>query len=212
MLFVSLILLALSNFTLSHFVSWAHNVSHPTNDSIVSFDNLPTAFAGAVHLQNPADVEQIRNTLWLYPLAIDGKNFAALDLVFTQDVVANYSAPLNVLTPLSAVQAALQRSLMPVTTQHKLSTQVVEILPGGCQAKAVTYYDATHFGMGNYTGQVCLLPQYPRLPTPMLRVLCSLANVLDLQIVSAYGQSVYPNHILIRHCPVLVQHPEREGP
>lgn len=61
-----------------------------------------------------------QNTLVLYPFAIDGKNFAALDNIFTKDVVANYSAPLDVLTPLSTMQTALEASLASVTTHRGL--------------------------------------------------------------------------------------------
>jgi hypothetical protein len=67
-------------------------------------------------------VISLQQTLALYPLAVDSKNFAALDQVFTQDVVANYSAPIGVLNGLPAVISALEASLAPVNTQHNLTT------------------------------------------------------------------------------------------
>ncbi|KAF7366993.1 SnoaL-like domain-containing protein [Mycena sanguinolenta] len=99
--------------------------------------------------------ELIRTTLGHYPLSIDGKNFGALALVFAADAVANYSAPLGVLTPLTTIQAVLASSLEKVTTQHALSTQVIEVLSES-EAFSVTYYTATHFGMGVYEGEIAV--------------------------------------------------------
>lgn len=39
-------------------------------------------------------------------------------------------------------------------TQHALSTEVVEILEGGKAARSVAYVTATHFGVGEYYGEV----------------------------------------------------------
>ena len=156
-------------------VSCPPNTTPTSNVSAISFAKLPSTYSVATHPQDPIALEQIRNTLALYPLAIDGKNFAALDLVFSQDVVANYSAPLNVLTPLSIVQSVLQKSLAFVQTQHKLSTQVIEIMPHDCQAMSLTYFEATHFGQGNYTGQVCVYLSRERAPA---RIESSIVNLI----------------------------------
>lgn len=88
---------------------------------------LPTSYPGALTAQNPAIENQIRNTLAHYPLAIDGKNFDALDRVFTQDAVANYSAPLNVLTGLDEIKKVLGQVLAPVLSQHSLGTTVRQL-------------------------------------------------------------------------------------
>ena len=69
----------------------------------------------------------IRNTLGQYPLAIDSKNFTALSLVFTTDIVANYSDPIGVISGLPTVEQTLAAILAPVTTQHALSTQVIDL-------------------------------------------------------------------------------------
>ncbi len=87
-----------------------------------------------------------------YPLAVDGKNFQALSLVFASDAVANYSAPLNVLTRLSIIEAVPPASLAAVTTQHALNTQIIDIL-SPTAAFSVTYYTPTHFGVGIYYGE-----------------------------------------------------------
>ena len=124
------------------------------NDPI-SFHTLPNSYPLSLKLQDADIQNQIRNTLAHYPLAIDGKNFDALDLVFTADAVANYSAPLYVLSGLDEIMRVLQRSLSPVLSQHTYGTQVIEIEKGRKTAKALTYFTANHFGVGNSTGKVC---------------------------------------------------------
>ncbi|KAK5113607.1 hypothetical protein LTR85_010836 [Meristemomyces frigidus] len=94
----------------------------------------------------------IHHVLNTYPLAIDGKNFALLSHVFTQDVVANYNTGVGVLQGLGAVEAGLQESLAPVSTQHAFTTTVIDI--HGQTANSTTYYTASHFGHGVYEGAV----------------------------------------------------------
>jgi ketosteroid isomerase-like protein len=122
-----------------------------TGAAVIPFFDLPTLVANAPCTATPAIVEAIRSTLALYPLAIDGKNFNALSQVFTSNAVANYSAPLNVLTPLSTIQSVLQASLAAVTTQHAFATQLIDVL-SPTSAFSVTYYTATHFGRGPFLG------------------------------------------------------------
>ncbi|KAJ5690160.1 hypothetical protein N7462_004552 [Penicillium macrosclerotiorum] len=98
-------------------------------------------------------IEAIRNTLAIYPFAIDGKNFDALNKVFTTDATANYSAPLNILSPLSSIQSVLESSLACVTTQHLYGTQWIDVL-SPITARSVTYFRAAHFGKGETEGQV----------------------------------------------------------
>lgn len=117
--------------------------------------SLPIAYPNSLTAQNPIIDLQIRNTLAHYPLAIDGKIFSALSLIFTPDVIANYSAPLGVLTGLTTVKSTLEASLASVRTQHALSTEVIEILEGETTARSLTYVTATHFGVGAYYGEVC---------------------------------------------------------
>jgi hypothetical protein len=76
-------------------------------------------------------VISLQQTLALYPLAIDSKNFAALDQVFAQDVVANYSTGIGVLNGLPTVISVLNASLVPVLTQHDLTTFSVSDLSLG---------------------------------------------------------------------------------
>ena len=122
-----------------------------TGAAVIPFFDLPTLVANAPHAANPAIVEAIRTTLALYPLAIDGKNFNALSQLFTFNAIANYSEPLNILTPLSTIQSVLQSSLSAVTTQHAFATQLIDVL-SPTSAFSVTYYTATHFGRGPFLG------------------------------------------------------------
>lgn len=115
--------------------------------------SVPTSLPNVEFVPDPFDYDAIRNTMALYPFCIDGKNFAALSQVFTSDAVANYSAPLNVLTPLSNIESVLSSSLAKVTTQHALTTQAIDIT-GVNTAETITYYTASHFGTGSYVGQV----------------------------------------------------------
>jgi ketosteroid isomerase-like protein len=124
-----------------------------TGSDPIPFFDLATATRGSLFVASPIDVESIRNTLAHYPLAIDGKNFAALNLVFTPNAVANYSAPLNVVTGLATIESVLEASLAPVTTQHSYGTQVIDVLSAN-SAFSVTYFTATHFGKGEYLGQI----------------------------------------------------------
>ncbi|KAH8697812.1 hypothetical protein BGW36DRAFT_427760 [Talaromyces proteolyticus] len=143
---LTVVLLSLSSFSI------ASSQSLPFGTQPIPFPALATDFPPAP-LVDAVSIEAIRNTLALYPFAIDGKNFAALDNIFMQNAVANYSAPLNVLTPLSQIQSVLSSSLACVTTQHMFGTQVIEII-SPTVAVSVTYYRAAHFGTNNQTGQV----------------------------------------------------------
>jgi len=151
--FTVLFLLAASLSARAPMLSQAEQSTFPTTNVIEPY-SLPVAYPLSLKSQDAGIQDQIRNTLAHYPLAIDGKNFDALDLVFTEDAVANYSAPLNVLRGLSQIQFVLKQSLAPVLSQHAYGTQVIEILEGSRSAKSVTYYTASQFGRGNKTGKV----------------------------------------------------------
>ncbi len=68
--------------------------------------------------------------------------------------MANYSAPIGVVRGLGGVEGALESSLEKVGTQHALSTGVVEVDEGGGRGRSVTYYTASHFGRGDFEGEV----------------------------------------------------------
>jgi len=140
-----------------HQLTKANNV---TNSSLsltgtlpIPLFSLPTLVPDPSFRPDVYDLEAIRNTLAHYPLAIDGKNFPSLSLVFATDAAADYAAPLGVLTPLSTIEAELEAALAPVTTQHLFGTQVIDIL-SPISAFSLTYYTATHFGVGVYYGEI----------------------------------------------------------
>jgi SnoaL-like domain len=72
---------------------------------------------------------QTRNKLSLYALALDAKNYAGLDYVLTEDIVANFSAPIGVVKGLANVKEAVQKALEGVDTQKFLGTQVIDVDP-----------------------------------------------------------------------------------
>ena len=152
---ISLIILFLTFLCplLSHAKCPSNTTLTSAQKAAIPQSSLPIAYSKATTPQDPKTVGQILNTLSLYPLAIDGKNFAALSLVFTEDVTTNYSEPLNILTPLATVKVVLEESLRPVISQHSYGTQIVEVL-GECEARSVSYFTASHFGVGKYVGQV----------------------------------------------------------
>lgn len=121
-----------------------------------------------------ADILAIRNTLALYPLAIDSKNFSSLSLVFTPDVSANYSTPIGVLSGLKSVETTLEALLKPVTTQHSYGTQFVDTLASEVEARSVTYYTASQFGTGAFEGQVraCGMGRMKKLRALIELLLC----------------------------------------
>lgn len=149
-----LFLLAASLSARAPMLSQAEQSTNP-NVNVIEPYTLPVAYPLSLKSHQDADIQnQIRNTLAHYPLAIDGKNFDALDRVFTKDAVANYPAPLNVVRGLSQIQLVLKQTLAPVLSQHAYGTQVIEVLEGSRSAKSVTYFTASQFGRGNKAGKV----------------------------------------------------------
>lgn len=115
--------------------------------------SLPTIFPQSTAAQNPIDYNEIRNTLSLYPLAVDGKNFGSFSKVFTSNVVANLSQG-GLIHGLPALEGAVSASFVHVTTQHQLGTQYIDIVKEGREAESVTYFTATLLGTGKFYGQV----------------------------------------------------------
>lgn len=108
---------------------------------------FPFLALGSGHDQNPSDILAIKNTLAKYAIAIDSKDFDdGLPEVFTNDAIAEYPPPVGVLNGVHAIIDSLSLNLINFTTQHSLTTQLVEIV-GHDEAKAVTYLYANHFGI-----------------------------------------------------------------
>ena len=115
---------------------------------------LPTSFAAVTQVRDPVAIMRIQQTLNLYPFLVDGKQWDRLDMVFHENVWANYSALIGAFHPLSVLQEGLQRSTAQITTQHALSTQLIDVDVGGTTARSATYFTASHFGTGKFYGQV----------------------------------------------------------
>ena len=112
---------------------------------------LASVFSPLSH-NDPAAIESIRSTLALYPLALDSRNYDALDKVFTEDAIANSSAPIFVVSGLSNIKAAIAPLLAVYSGTHTLSgTQVIDVCSHDT-AISVTYFTTTHFLSSNFAG------------------------------------------------------------
>ena len=113
--------------------------------------SLSSAFTS---VPSAKDELQIRNKLSLYAVAIDTKNFALLDQVFTPDVVVDYRVPnTSILYGLPAVKAYVVKALAGFVTQHTLSTTIVYQTDQKGIVNSTTYLVANYLGQGNLTGQ-----------------------------------------------------------
>lgn len=145
----------LASFMITPFASLSSVYTTTALPAPIPSSSWAAAYAPAAYPQPASIIAQIVNTLALYPLAIDGGNFSALSLVFTEDVVADYPvAGLGILTPLSVLEQGLAAASANTNSQHAYGTQIVEITGEG-QAKSSTYFTATLFGKGKYYGEVC---------------------------------------------------------
>ncbi|KAI9820454.1 MAG: hypothetical protein M1832_003787 [Thelocarpon impressellum] len=105
--------------------------------------------------QDAKAIDAIRNTISLYPLALDSKNFDDLSNIFYENLQANY-AGLPFFPNVSSLADYLEGVLARVQTHHMLGTQVID-LDGDQEATATTYIQANHFGVGNSTGKIYVL-------------------------------------------------------
>ncbi|RYO77889.1 hypothetical protein DL766_006310 [Monosporascus sp. MC13-8B] len=100
---------------------------------------------------NPIDYFAIKNTLSLYCIALDTKDFRLLEQVFAEDVDAKY--PFAAMKGVRDVADAIQKRLAPIASQHALTTQTISIAADGKTAEAVTYFTGIHFGQGKWKGK-----------------------------------------------------------
>ena len=121
---------------------------------------LPTLALFSPLLNALTTWESIHQTLNLYPLAIDSKDFGLLSQVFTPSAFANYGAPLNDLQGLLAIQAGLSASVAKVNSQHLLGTTLIDIQDDEGKSNATTYVQATLFGNPYSIGSIVTLYGY----------------------------------------------------
>lgn len=90
-------------------------------------------------------IQSIRDTLALYPLALDGRNYDILDKVFVHDVQATYMEPLGTFSNVQDLKSGLAKVLSGLaSTQHNYGTQLINVL-SPTTAVSVTYIHASHF-------------------------------------------------------------------
>ena len=101
---------------------------------------------------------QIRSTLSRYAIAVDTKNFGLLAEVFTQNAIADYSAPPpnNIYHGLPAIQEFLKASVNTAVTQHTISSTVVDF-SNSLSPNSTAYVVANCLGQGNLTGQTLFI-------------------------------------------------------
>ncbi|KAG6988574.1 hypothetical protein G7Y79_00071g097450 [Physcia stellaris] len=96
-------------------------------------------------------ITAITQGLSLYGLAIDTKNFTALEGAFTDDMVANVP-PVPVIG-LANYESFLAEDLVPLKTQHITSNVFVYNIRERT-ARSTSYQQAVHIGSGNLLGQI----------------------------------------------------------
>ncbi|KAI9925907.1 hypothetical protein MW887_005713 [Aspergillus wentii] len=123
------------------------NVSLNADAPPLPWIDIPAKIEGDVPPQ--ADLLAIQRTMSLYPFVLDGKAWSQLDRIFHPDIWANYSGFIGVVQGLANVSEALSTIMAPVTSQHALTTQLIQVSPNGTTANSWTYYWANHFGTGD---------------------------------------------------------------
>lgn len=119
---------------------------------------LCVATTAVAHYKSEPDTTaaelQIRNKISLYAVSLDLKNYEALTRVFTKDTVADYRVPESPgpLHGVSAVQDYVRTALTGQTTQHTISTTLVEFTNPQAP-NSTAYLVANYLGQGNLTGQ-----------------------------------------------------------
>ncbi|KAK5117901.1 hypothetical protein LTR85_008675 [Meristemomyces frigidus] len=101
---------------------------------------------------NPLDYFAIQNTISRYCFALDTQDWELLKQVFTEDVDSVYPFGGSI-KGVQNVAAAIKKRLTPITSQHALTTQHIELAADGKSAKATTYFTGVHFGKGKWEAQ-----------------------------------------------------------
>ena len=105
-----------------------------------------------IHQTGTGAIVQVQQTLNLFPLSVDSKNYTILSEIFTEDAIANFQL-FPIANGLPAIVDGLSRLLAPLVSQHSYTTQEIT-LDNGTDGSAITYLQGNFFGQGNLTGQV----------------------------------------------------------
>ncbi|MCJ1463679.1 hypothetical protein MMC07_002287 [Pseudocyphellaria aurata] len=119
-----------------------------TFQAVAPLDVLPDSFDAEsfVFPENPRDAHNmawVRNTLALYPLCVDGKDFESLNRVFTIDAQTNMSMSRPIIPTLPLLQKTLKNDFKGLRTHHQLGQESIKFFNHHCQAHTVTYFTAT---------------------------------------------------------------------
>lgn len=104
---------------------------------------------------NSRQMEFIYQTIALYPLAVDGKNFQSLTNIFTPDVMVNMSMGHPMVSGLTGLEDALRNSFDGLQTHHQLGVSNLRLFNRHCEADTITYFTTTISGTGKSAGKVC---------------------------------------------------------
>ncbi|KAI5251241.1 hypothetical protein E4T42_04473 [Aureobasidium subglaciale] len=102
-------------------------------------------------MTNPHDHTAIKNTISLYCIALDNKDWELLKRVFVPDLIATYPFNSTPIHGLEVLSKRIRQRLATVTTQHALTTQ--HLLVSNRTAKVTTYFTGVHFGRGKWVGK-----------------------------------------------------------
>ncbi|KAI9724452.1 MAG: hypothetical protein M1812_000520 [Candelaria pacifica] len=98
-------------------------------------------------------IASVKQTLALWSIVVDSKNYPVLSQIFTSDVFADVAANEQNPRNLAQLTTFYEASFAGAITLHEDSTQYIEVL-SPTNAKATHYDEAVYFGQGNLTGQV----------------------------------------------------------
>ena len=113
----------------------------------------PTEYA-LVNTPSAEDVTGIQQTLSLFPVAIDLKQFDLLDAVFAHNATANFTGH-SVSVGVPAIKSYLSKGLTGLISQHNLGTLFVNIT-GPYTATSYNWLQGSFFGTGNASKQILL--------------------------------------------------------
>ena len=104
-------------------------------------------------LQALIDEAEIHRLLTRYAEALDTRDYAALDEVFTENATSNYEG-IGKFDGREAIRGLMRRALEQCgPTQHLLGTVRIELIDDS-HARARCYLAAIHVGKGEYEGKL----------------------------------------------------------
>lgn len=112
---------------------------------------LTSAEYALVNNPSAEDVTGIQQSLGLFAVAIDLKQFDLLDVVFSANATANFTGH-SVIVGVSTIKAYLSKGLAGLKSQHNLGSLYIN-MTGPDKATSYNWLHGTFFGTGNASGQ-----------------------------------------------------------